>query len=814
MEQSADLKILRESEERLRIAIEAAQIYTWEVDEAAQTIKHSSNAVQVLGFEPPQDYAAKTALIHPDDRTAMALAAECAVHNGKKFSGEYRVINPDNGEIIWIRSQGIHTGTGTARRFIGVTQNITERKRFELNAAFLAEIGDDFSRLCGAADIMREVGRKVCRHLGITRLDFFAINEEADEVTAIFDVSTDKIGSGNPGAAKISDFITPEYRNELKAGKTIAVNDVETDARTAAYAAAYRPYRVRAHIISPYLRDGRWKFILCAERSEPYRWRKDEVELMHELTGRIYVRLERAYAEEALRASEEEFRTTFEFSSVGKAQADPITGCLLRVNQKLCEITLYSSAELIGKSISELTHPLDREKNNELFRQMVAGEITQFDIEKRYLRKDGSAIWVCVSVNLLRDVSGKPARAIAVIQDISARKHAEEALETELIDMQRLQETSTRLIPEGKIDALLNEILNTAITVTRADKGTLQLLDIETNELAILASRGFTRPFVDFFDRTAKDKNSVCGRALHAMKRIVISDVRTENSETAAILRNSGIHSVQATPLVSRAGRILGMLSTYWREPRQPAERELRLLDVLARQAADLIERHQGEVALKKANRRKDEFLAMLGHELRNPLAPILTALHLMRLKKDNEVERERNVIERQVNHLVRLVDDLLDVSRITSGKIELKKQWVELSTVVSRALEMVSPLLEQRQHNLILKVAPTGFRMYVDVERLAQTVSNLLTNAAKYTNTGGKITVSARHRKKSIELSVQDSGVGIDPQLLPHIFDLFSQGPQPLDRSTGGLGLGLAIVRSLVTLHDGRIEARSDGPG
>jgi signal transduction histidine kinase/ActR/RegA family two-component response regulator len=323
---------------------------------------------------------------------------------------------------------------------------------------------------------------------------------------------------------------------------------------------------------------------------------------------------------------------------------------------------------------------------------------------------------------------------------------------------------------------------------------------------------------MDFFSSVDTHSNSVCAAALRAVERVIVPDLNTDKisryPETVSTYRNAGVGAGQATPFISRSGQILGMLSTYWREPHTPAERELRLLDLLARQAADLIERHQGEAELKKANRRKDEFLAMLGHELRNPLAPIVTALHLMRLKNDQTTERERNVIERQVNHLIRLVDDLLDVSRITSGKVQLKKQWIELSTIVNRAIETVSPLLEQRKHSLIVKIPTSGCEINVDAERMAQVVSNLLTNAAKYTEIGGEIRISVQQGKEWIELVVSDSGMGINPQLLPQVFDLFTQGSQPLDRSQGGLGLGLTIVRSLVMMHGGTVEAQSAGPG
>ena len=208
----------------------------------------------------------------------------------------------------------------------------------------------------------------------------------------------------------------------------------------------------------------------------------------------------------------------------------------------------------------------------------------------------------------------------------------------------------------------------------------------------------------------------------------------------------------------------------------------------------------------------KDEFLAVLGHELRNPLSPILTALQLTRMRGSES--RELVVIERQVGHLVRLVDDLLDLSRITGGKITLRKRRFELATVVARGLEMVSPLLDQKKQRLDLQVLFEGLIVDGDPDRLAQVVSNLMTNAAKYSDAGTTIRVTAEHAGGRARLSVRDEGIGIPAHMLGPIFHSFVQQPQPLDRSKGGLGLGLTIVRSLVELHDGTVAAFSDGPG
>jgi PAS domain S-box-containing protein len=234
----------------------------------------------------------------------------------------------------------------------------------------------------------------------------------------------------------------------------------------------------------------------------------------------------------------------------------------------------------------------------------------------------------------------------------------------------------------------------------------------------------------------------------------------------------------------------------------------------------DLTERKKIEqeraarLASEQANRAKDDFLAMLGHELRTPLSAITTALHLMRLRGDTRTARERDVIGRQITHITRLVDDLLDVSRVARGKVDLAMKHLALADIVARAIEMATPLLEQRHHSLDVRVATAGLFVLGDETRMAQVVGNLLTNAAKYTEPGGSITIEAAREANEIVLCIRDNGIGIAPELLPNLFDLFVQGENRAELGQGGLGLGLALVRSLVELHGGTVAARSDGPG
>jgi PAS domain S-box-containing protein len=226
-------------------------------------------------------------------------------------------------------------------------------------------------------------------------------------------------------------------------------------------------------------------------------------------------------------------------------------------------------------------------------------------------------------------------------------------------------------------------------------------------------------------------------------------------------------------------------------------------------------EERAARLAAEQANRAKDEFLAMLGHELRNPLAPIVTALQLMKLRGGGELTREQEIIERQVKHMTTLVDDLLDIARVTRGMLELRRRRVEMRAVLAKAIETSSPLLEQRQHHLAVD-SPAGEAIVVDGDeaRLAQVITNLLVNAAKYTDPGGHIDLTMRRDGADVVVEVKDDGNGIPAEILPVVFDLFVQGAQTPERSTGGLGIGLTLVNRLVALHGGTVGVHSPGIG
>jgi signal transduction histidine kinase len=350
------------------------------------------------------------------------------------------------------------------------------------------------------------------------------------------------------------------------------------------------------------------------------------------------------------------------------------------------------------------------------------------------------------------------------------------------------------------------------------------LIDASGQTLELAAADGYTGPDLEPYRLIPLAGALPVCDALREGRPIFLEspDDRRERYPHVGDGARAGFKSWAAIPFLLQ-GRPIGALSISFDRQRTFSLAERALIITMAAQSSQAIERTRlfdAEVRarqeVEQANRAKDEFLAMLGHELRNPLAPIVTALQLMRLRGGDALIAERTIIERQVRHMTRLVDDLLDVSRVARGKVVLNRAPIELAEVMAKALETASPALEERAHQLSVSVAPGGLLIDADDQRMAQVFANLLTNAAKYTEPGGRIEVTAQvdqhDQARRVRVVVRDSGVGIDPGQLAHIFDLFVQGRPGL--ASGGLGIGLSIVRNLVTLHGGTVSAHSEGPG
>lgn len=456
------------------------------------------------------------------------------------------------------------------------------------------------------------------------------------------------------------------------------------------------------------------------------------------------------------------------------------------------------------QEMTELLHPDDRERQRRVSEAAVrsgADYLIEYRVGDR---------WLTVSGRARHDESGALIGMYGVVQDITSDRL-----------LLALDDAVRSLLAPEDITYTAAKTLGRHLRVNRcayafveADEDTFILTgDYNDGVHSIVGTYRF-RQF-----------GAECLRLMRANEPWIVEDATTEtriNDEDRKAYALTQIRAVICVP-IHKSGHFAAAMAVHTTAPRQWRPDEVALLQQVASRCWESIERTRVEreregllQAAEAANRAKDEFLAMLGHELRNPLAPIMTALQLMRLRGDTSNEKERALIERQVTHLTRLVDDLLDVSRIARGKVELKMHRQELGEIVTRAIEVASPLFEQRRHTLEIDLPREGFVVDGDEGRLTQIVSNLLTNAGKYTPPGGRIVVSGAIEGTEMPeavLRVRDNGIGIAAEMLPRIFDLFEQGGiQSIDRAHGGLGLGLTIVKNLVERHGGQVVARSDG--
>ena len=402
--------------------------------------------------------------------------------------------------------------------------------------------------------------------------------------------------------------------------------------------------------------------------------------------------------------------------------------------------------------------------------------------------------------------------------------------------MRRLNEIGTMCAKDGNdVETCLKDILKVSIEITGADKGNIQLVENETGGLRLAAQSGFEEPFLEFFGEVI-DNSTTCGVAMASGQRVVVEDINESEIYTGKpsldVLRNANVRSVQSLPLLSSSSKLLGVISTHFAEPHRPSEQELRLMDLLARQTADYLERirvekereqllsreHELRQTAEEANRLKDEFLAIMSHELRNPLNVILGYAELL-LRMDEITEsphlhRMADAVKRNAVAQSKLIRDLLDLSRLRSGKLELNRETVSPVRSIENAIETVR--IDAEGKGIDIEVIASADVMFVQADpvRLEQIIWNLLNNSVKFTPRGGRITVRLEEDVDEIVLTVSDNGQGIPSSFLPHIFEIFRQADAGTNRSQTGMGIGLAVVQQLVELHGGSVSAHSAGAG
>jgi PAS domain S-box-containing protein len=560
----------------------------------------------------------------------------------------------------------------------------------------------------------------------------------------------------------------------MQSAERIIIEDVELDP-------AYKPHRqvaaaagYRAVQSTPLKnRGGTVLGMLSTHFRTQHRPSERDVRLLDLYARHAADMIERMRSDEALRQSEQRF-TRFMQRLPGLAWIKDLQGRYIYANDAAVKVYRCSQGGLYGKTDEQVFPPetAARFKQNDL--KALASE-AGVQIIETLEHEDGIVHHSVVSKFPILGAEGSPAFVGGMAIDITDRLRAEEVLaESE----QRFRQLAENI------------------------KEVFWMADPQTTEILYISPA-----YEQVWGRSCQ--------SLFEQPRSFLDAVHPEDRERVRFAALEKHSRGEATDEEYRVVRPEG--SVRWVRDRAFPVRDAngqvyRMVGI----AEDITEKKRAEEELKEDDRRKDEFLAMLAHELRNPLAPIRNALHIMKQPRVERavVERVQEMMERQVQHMTRMVDDLLDVSRITRGKIELRKEVVDLASVVSRTVEVIRPLIEDRHQELTVDLPPKPLRLGADPTRLEQVLANLLNNAAKYTDHGGHIGLSARQDGSELVLRVKDTGVGVAADMLARIFEPFVQSDRMLHHSQGGLGIGLTLVRSLVEMHGGTVTAHSEGPG
>ncbi len=500
----------------------------------------------------------------------------------------------------------------------------------------------------------------------------------------------------------------------------------------------------------------------------------------NEELGRVQAQLERRVEErtaeltqtnEALREAEQRWRSLAE-ALPNLVWTDLPDGQCDYLSSQWGTYTGIPENELLGLVwLERVLHPDDRERTLACWMAAVADQGV-YDLEYRIRRHDGQYHWFKTRGVPIRDEQGRIVKWFGTCTDIEDQKQVVE-------ELRHSEERFARFMQHLP-----------GLAWVKDSQGRY----VYANDAALKAFR--------------HSRNDLVGKTDADVFPAKTAAQFKENDEQA-LASGTGVQVVET--LEHGDGIVHHSIVSKFPIPGQDSRPAL-----VGGVAIDITDLKRAEEALRENDRRKDEFLATLAHELRNPLAPIRNSLQILKMPRLDAAiaERSREMMERQVHHLVRLVDDLLDVSRVMRGKIELRKERVELASVVARAVETVQSLIEAQGHQLMVSLPPESLPLEADPVRLSQVVGNLLTNAAKYTEAGGRIRLTAQREGGEVVLRVRDTGIGIAPDMLPKVFDLFVQVDHSATRSQGGMGIGLTLVKNLVEMHHGTVEARSDGLG
>ncbi|BAZ09397.1 multi-sensor hybrid histidine kinase [Calothrix sp. NIES-4071] len=819
-----------------------------------------------------------------------------------------------------------------------VSYDNTIRKQAELNIEFLANVSQDLVRATTVEEIVQTIGERLNRYLNISICVFTEINEEAQVAVNNYDWHQNDTPS-LVGVHSIPEFVSDEFLQAAKAGQPIVVRDVNNDPRVVD-ASRFAALKIGAELNIPIVKDGEWKFSLSVFHQTAYNWRPSEIELMQELANRIWFKLERARAEEALRESEEQSRHILEsindgflaldenwlFTYVNKAgemileraseeligknfweeypgidgsefgnlhrrvATERVAGSLIEyyphhkrwyevrsypaakgitiyfrnvTDQIQAENALRESSQALRQSESRFRLMVESAKDYAIFTLSLDNIITSWNSgaqrllgyqeteiigcngriiftpedneqqqaeremqlaltqgraenERWHVRKDGSRFWASGLIMPLLSEAGNTEGFVKILQDKTAQRQADRRL-------QLLYETTRDLLATPQPMQLMSNLFNKLSTQLQLDFYYHYMVEKKDNQLML-----HLKNYEGISEQAAQSIEWIefgeylCGMVAQERRQIVFEQAKIVTHPNAQSVYSLGITAYAGQPLIVH-GRLLGTLSFASRTRSNFTPEEIDLLQSTCEQIAIAIERanlitsiQQQAEQLQQANRIKDEFLAVLSHELRSPLNPILGWSKLLQTGKLDAAKTAQglSVIERNAKLQSELIEDLLDVSRILQGKLALNVMNVDLAPTIQAAMETVQLAAQVKSIQINTNLDLNVGQVSGDANRLQQIIWNLLSNAVKFTNVGGQVDIELKQNNNTAQILVKDNGIGIKPDFLPSVFDYFRQEDGATTRKFGGLGLGLAIVRHLVELHGGTVYAESLGEG
>lgn len=905
-EREQSIIALRESEERLSLAIEGADMVTWDADLQTGKTIWSANHFRILGYDPAANEEATVEMwhhVHPDDLAGVMQAWQQAEQERSLYSPEYRIIRADNGRVVWLAATGrfFYDQAGRAVKFVGVLFDITDRKQAEAalqqREAELRLVTNSVPALISfvnsnqryrfnnqgyekwfglqATDIY---GKHIREVLGETAYE--EIRPYVEQVLAGQEVTFESQVSYKDGGTRyVNATYVPRFNSQGKVEGFVAlVNDISDRKQAEAtlreseerfrHLADVAPVliwmsgtdKLRNYFNLPWLnftgrtmeqeRGNGWAqgvhpddfqrcldtYVTAFDARQPlqmeyrlrrfdglYRWVIDEAVPRYTSEGLFLGYIgscidieERKQTEESLRQSESRLRLIIESAKDYAIFTLDLNGIIASWNSGAERLLGYVETEAIGCSGRMIFTSEDNEHRRAETEMQTALMQGRAENERWHVRKDGSRFWASGLMMPLLNEGGNPQGLVKILQDKTAQRLASERL-------QLLYETTRDLLSTDQPLTLMHTLfgklslqldLHSYYNFMVDEKDSRPMLHLR-NYGGISDEAAQSIKWIEF-------GQYICGLVAQERRPIIFDRAQITTHPNAQIICSMGSTAYAGYPLMAQ-GRLLGTLSFASLTRTYFTPEEIDLLQSTCNQVAIALERanlitsiQQQAEQLQQANRIKDEFLAVLSHELRSPLNPILGWSKLLQTGNLDETQTAQalSVIERNAKLQSELIEDLLDVSRILRGKLSLNVSPVNLVPVIQAALETVRLAAQAKSIQIQARLDSNVGEVSGDSNRLQQVIWNLLSNAVKFTPKEGQVDIRLDRLGSVAQISVSDTGKGIHPDFIPHVFDYFRQEDSATTRKFGGLGLGLAIVRHLVELHGGTIWAESPGEG